>query len=314
MARGDGPLLAPSRVLRASAPDAPVIAHVPHAGTRIAADARATILLDDIALTREQLVMTDWHTDRLFDWVTRRGATAIVFEPSRLVLDPERFLDPAAEPMERVGQGVVYTHTHDGRPLRRPDGALRARWIETLYRPHHALLAQLVTERLDRFDRCLVLDCHSFGSHPLPSEADQAPDRPDVCVGTDDWHTPPTLADALETALRGEGFRVRRDSPFAGALVPLDRYRTDPRVTAVMLEVRRGLYCDETTGTLRPDWPDVAAAIERACVAAGLPFTMAANTPPMTGGPSAAIEPGTANIPPMASDSPSGEVPPILDR
>lgn len=258
--------------------------------------------------------MTDWHTDRLFDWVTGRGATAIVFEPSRLVLDPERFLDPTAEPMERVGQGVVCTHTHDGRPLRHADERLRAHWIETLYRPHHSLLAQLVTDRLDRFDRCLVLDCHSFGTQPLPSEADQAPDRPDVCVGTDDWHTPPMLADALEAALRAEGFRVRRDSPFAGALVPLDRYRTDPRVTAVMLEVRRGVYCDETTSVLRPDWPDVAAAIERACIAAGLPFTLAAGTLSAASDPPTASTPSTTDGPSAVIDPRTAGAPQILDR
>jgi N-formylglutamate amidohydrolase len=243
---------------------------VPHAGTHIPDALRPAILLDDTALARELLLMTDLHTDVLFGWTVERGAVALVNQWSRLVLDPERFADPAAEPMDRVGQGVVYTRASDGRPLRVADPGLRARLIDALYEPWHRELSALVGEQLERHGTCLVLDCHSFGSVPLPSEADQAPDRPDVCVGTDGFHTPTELADALEASLRAEAFTVKRDSPFSGAMVPHDRYRSDRRVRSVMLEVRRGLYCDEATGELLAGWGDVARRIERACLAAGV--------------------------------------------
>jgi N-formylglutamate amidohydrolase len=214
--------------------------------------------------------MTDHHTDALFGWTTRHGATAIVNQWSRLVLDPERFEDPTIEPMERVGQGAVYTRTSDGRPLRDADPVAREVLLERSYRPWHRALASIVGDALAAAGTCLVVDCHSFATIPLPSEADRSPDRPDVCVGTDDQHTPPELADALESALRDEGFRVRRDSPFSGSMVPADRYRTDLRVRSVMLEVRRGIYCDELTGALLPGWTDVARRLEAASVRAGL--------------------------------------------
>lgn len=246
------------------------MAHVPHAGTWIPPDVQATLLLDDAALAHEALVMTDHHTDELFGWLVTLGASALVNQWSRLVLDPERFEDPALEPTERVGQGVVYTRTSDGRPLREPDARERARLVERLYRPWHRALAGLVDEALARDDSCLVLDCHSFSTSPLPSETDRSPDRPDVCVGTDPFHTPSAVADALETALRDQGFRVRRDSPFAGALVPADRYRRDRRVRSVMLEVRRGIYCDEQSGRLLSGWQAVAERLRGAVLGAGL--------------------------------------------
>lgn len=263
-------MTAPFRIDRPVGRASPVVAHVPHAGTRIPATERRALLLDDAGLAHELLVMTDHHTDALFAWVVAQGATALVNQWSRLVMDPERFEDAVQEPMELVGQGVVYTRASDGRALRQGDARARARLVDELYRPWHRALSTLVDEALAAFDACLVLDCHSFGTVPLPSEADQDPGRPDVCVGTDGWHTPPSLADALEAALRAEGFVVRRDSPFAGALVPAEHHRRDPRVRAVMLEVRRGLYCDETTGDLLPGWRDVARRLERASVAAGL--------------------------------------------
>ena len=103
---------------------------------------------------------------------------------------------------------------------------------------------------------------------PLPSEADQDPDRPDVCLGTDPFHTPAALVDALRSALAHEGFRVAVDRPFSGSLVPLRWYGTDPRVTSVMLEIRRGTYMDEATGEPRPAFDDVAARLRRAVTAA----------------------------------------------
>jgi N-formylglutamate amidohydrolase len=243
---------------------------VPHAGTWIPPDLRADLLVDDGDLAHELLVMTDHHADSLFGWLACHGATALVNQWSRLVLDPERFEDPGRESMERVGQGVVYTRTADGRVLRGDDAAERQRLVELLYRPWHEMLSRLVDEALTTWDECLVVDCHSFGTLPLPSEADRSPDRPDVCVGTDPFHTPDALAEALEQALRAQGFRVRRDSPFSGALVPAERYRQDRRVRSVMLEVRRGLYCDEAPGELLRAWRDVAARLERACLDAGL--------------------------------------------
>jgi N-formylglutamate deformylase len=251
-------------------PAIPVIAHVPHAGTWIPPEVRAGILLDDADLGHELLVMTDHHTDVLFGWTVRHGASALVNQWSRLVLDPERFEDPALEPMEQVGQGAVYTGTSDGRPLRHPDAVERAALMERLYHPWHRELATLVTEAIESAGTCQIIDCHSFATLPLATEADQAPGRPDVCVGTDEHHTPSEIAEALVSALRTQGFSVRRDTPFSGAMVPADRYQRDLRVRSVMLEVRRGLYCDEATGELLPGWGDVSARLERACVGAGL--------------------------------------------
>jgi len=253
-------------------PDAalPVLAHIPHASTFIPDDQRAAIVLDEHALAREVLRMTDWHTDRLFSWTVGQGATALINRRSRLVVDPERFADAALEPMEEQGQGAVYTRTSDGAVLRVDDPTARGHTIATLFEPYHQALSTLVAERLERTGRCAILDCHSFATRPLPTELDQSPDRPDICIGTDPYHTPPALALAMERACAAEGFRVKRDSPFDGAIVPLDRYRSDMRVVSVMVEVRRGLYCDESTGEPSTAFDSVRSAIERAVLAAGL--------------------------------------------
>jgi N-formylglutamate amidohydrolase len=246
----------------------PLVAHVPHVSTFIPPEARELILLTDAALGRELARMTDWHTEDLFSWVLDLGGSMFVNRVSRLVMDPERFADDADEPMSRVGQGVVYTKTADGEPLSRIDPSERERRVRDLYWPYHAALTELVASILDESGRCTILDCHSFPSIPLPSEKDKAPDRPDICIGTDEYHTPPALADVLEQSLAREGFRVGRNSPFGGSLVPLRYWRKDPRVTSVMIEVRRDLYCDEATGERAAGYNGVREAVRRGVAAA----------------------------------------------
>lgn len=254
----------PFRIVPPVGPRAPIVAHVPHASTTVPDEYRRQILLDDAALAQELLRMTDWHTDRLFAGVRKLGATQFVNELSRLVVDPEQFADDAHEPGAAAGQGAVYTRTSDRAELRRLSESEREALIDRVYLPYHQALTELVSGVLDEFGRCLILDCHSFGSVPLPSEADQRPDRPEICIGTDAFHTPAALSDAFVSAFRGEGFSVEKDRPFTGALVPLRWYATDPRVSAVMVEVRRDVYCDEATGEPLSQFDEVRAAVSRA--------------------------------------------------
>jgi len=241
----------------------PIVAHIPHASTAIPPQVRSRLLLGDAALERELVRMTDWHTDALFAFAGRLGATRLVNGVSRLVVDPERFADDAEEPMAAVGQGAVYTRASDGSPLRELVGGERDALLAAYFLPYHADLERLVGERLAADGRCLVLDCHSFATRPLPSEPDQGPDRPDVCVGTDAFHTPASLAAALVDRLSAEGLAVAVDRPFAGTIVPLSAYRLDRRVASVMVEVRRGLYCDESTGEPLPRFGEVGARLAR---------------------------------------------------
>jgi N-formylglutamate amidohydrolase len=241
----------------------PLIAHVPHASTFIPQAARDRMLLDDVGLQRELVRTTDWHTEDLFSWVLGLEGSMFVNRVSRLVTDPERFANDCDEPMSRVGQGVVYTKTAEGEPLSRIDSAERARRIRELYEPYHEALTDLVASMLGEFGECTIIDCHSFSTVPLPSETNQVTDRPDVCIGTDGFHTPEPLARALERALARGGFRVALDAPFAGALVPLRYWQKDARVTSVMIEVRRGLYCDEATGKRAHEFDAVREALRR---------------------------------------------------
>jgi len=211
-----------------------VILHVPHSSTVIPNGCQ--FLLTESQLTLELDKLTDHHTETLFNCA---AAAKIVFPVSRLVVDPERFIQ---DPMESVGMGVVYTRTADGEALRDISDIDRAALIDTYYHPHHTALTRMVDDCLEQHDRCLIIDCHSFPAQPLPYELDR--NRPGICIGTDTYHTSAELRDCLSAAFEASGYLVAIDSPFSGTIVPLKHYRNDRRVSSVMIEVNRSLYAD----------------------------------------------------------------------
>jgi N-formylglutamate amidohydrolase len=246
-----------------------VVLHVPHDSTAVPANVRSQFLLDDAELGRELDRMTDHLTLAIFS--DPSSDAVIVRSPvSRLVVDVERFPNDVDEPMAARGMGAVYTATSQMTPLRRPLGAgEREALMQAYYRPHHAMLEAAVAAAIDRHGRCLVIDCHSFPRTRLPYEmADSSKARPDICIGTDDFHTSDELAQAFSAAFGNAGWRLSLNYPFAGALVPASSYRRDARVGAVMVEVNRGLYLREVEATPSADFQDVARRIRQCCVEA----------------------------------------------
>jgi len=209
-----------------------VILHVPHSSTFVPNDCQFLLSASSLAMEIEKL--TDHHTHKLFDC---DGASKLVFPVSRLVVDPERFID---DPMESVGMGVVYTHTTDGDPLRAISEIDRLALINSYYHPHHTALTRMADECLEKHNQCLIIDCHSFPAQPLPYESDK--NRPDICIGTDSYHTSTELKNCLLKVFETSGYRVAIDSPFSGTIVPLKHYHKDKRVASVMIEVNRSLY------------------------------------------------------------------------
>jgi N-formylglutamate amidohydrolase len=120
-----------------------------------------------------------------------------------------------------------------------------------------------VSDVVTELGRCLIIDCHSFPSVALPYELDQREERADFCIGTDAFHTPAVIRDAMVTAVKEAGYSVAVDAPFAGALVPLSCYRNNDRVLSVMIEVNRRLYMNEQSGRRSPYFDQVCAAVAR---------------------------------------------------
>lgn len=248
----------PSFDLLPGAARSPVILHVPHSAREIPAEVRAGIVLEDAALERELDHIVDAHTAELAEEAARLSRVVpwrFVNRLSRLVVDPERFPDEREE-MLAVGMGAVYTkttHREDLRPADADPGPLIARW----FRPYARAMTDAVAQRLAVTGRAVVIDVHSYPSAPLPYELHGEGPRPPVCLGTDSFHTPPELLAAAREVF-GE---VGLDSPFSGTYVPLEFYGRDPRVSALMVEIRRDTYMTEPGGPAGPGLRELAQAL-----------------------------------------------------
>jgi N-formylglutamate amidohydrolase len=240
-----------------------VVFHVPHDSTHIPADVRHQFSLDDAQLEHELLEMTDHKTLELFASGVALGQ--VIRAPvSRLVLDVERFEHDQFEPMALRGMGAVYTKTHDGQTLRHPlTDSQRQKLLEDWYRPHHAALTVATQTALHASGLAVIIDCHSFPAMPLPYEVDQTARRAQICIGTDAFHTPATLAQFLSDALAIAGYEVGLDSPFSGSMVPTAYFKKDRRVISVMLEVRRDLYLLEQSGSPNTEFERISAEIRQ---------------------------------------------------
>jgi N-formylglutamate amidohydrolase len=94
-----------------------LIYHIPHASVVVPPEWRKTIIVSDHDLRCELLQMTDRYTDDIFSHTASKEDTIVEFPISRLVVDPERFVDGHQEIMSQRGMGVVYLQRHDGTPL-----------------------------------------------------------------------------------------------------------------------------------------------------------------------------------------------------
>ncbi|MEU3300170.1 N-formylglutamate amidohydrolase [Streptomyces sp. NPDC006678] len=241
--------------------ESPVILHVPHSSRVIPEPVRHGIRLDDQELRRELDHITDAHTAEL----AADAADVADVRPwrfvnslSRLVVDPERFPDEREE-MLAVGMGAVYTRTTHREALRPADTDPQP-LIDRYFHPYADAMTAAVSGRLDAVGRAVVIDVHSYPTRPLPYELHGDGPRPPICLGTDAFHTPPGLLAAAERAFAGFG-GTGLDSPFAGTYVPLEFYGKDPRVSALMIEIRRDVYMEEPGGPAGPGLVRLAAAL-----------------------------------------------------
>lgn len=239
-----------------------VVFHVPHDSIEIPQWVVEHYVVSDDELAEELIKMTDHFTLDLFVPIglVSQSVRASV---SRLVVDVERFEDDSQEAMAQIGMGCVYKSKSDLKILRGDIAeGVRQRLIEEYYFPHHQRLEASVDKCLQVHGRCLVVDCHSFPSKALPYEGvDVDAYRPDICIGSDEFHSPKQLIEANVIEFQCAGWSVRVNDPFAGALVPASKYKLDNRVSSIMVEVNRALYMDEKIGMKLDCFSEVQAKV-----------------------------------------------------
>jgi N-formylglutamate amidohydrolase len=248
---------------------APLVFDSPHSGAHYPADFLAASRLDPLTLRRSE----DAFVDELFLPCVALGA------PLLRARFPRAFLDVNREPYEldphmfegplpdyantrslRVAAGLgaiprVVGDTQAIYTARIPVAEGLAR-IAAFHHPYHQRLAGLLDRTRAQFGLAILVDCHS-----MPSTLAEA-GALDVVLGdrfgasAADW-----VVESLESALVEQGYRVRRNKPYAGGYIT-ERYGA-PAIGrhAVQIEVNRALYMDERRMVKLERATDLAAAL-----------------------------------------------------
>ena len=238
-----------------------IVLHIPHASKHIPNEYIKYFTLSKKDLEIELLKMTDHFTDELFD-VSSDNIHQLKFPISRLLVDVERFEKDELEPMSKVGMGCVYEKTHDGNSLKNVAN-IKDELIYKFYKKHHEHFIEIVDKKLIENNKVLIIDCHSFPKHPLPYELNQAMDRPEICIGTDSFHTSEKIKKSFGQLFEDLNFTVKYNEPFKGSIVPLKFYNKEIRVQSIMIEVRRDIYMNEQSGEMNSNFYNIKSVLEK---------------------------------------------------
>jgi N-formylglutamate amidohydrolase len=254
--RSEAELDPPFEILEPIEWRSPVVFNSPHSGRVYPPAFLAAARLDLATLRRSE----DSFVDELFAGVVRRGHPLMRAHFPRCYVDVNREpyeLDPrmfdgrlpsfANTRSMRVagGLGTVARVVGEAQEIyhERLPVSEALRRIEGLYKPYHRALRRLMSGIHRDFGAAVLVDCHS-----MPSAVGAKDDRPraDIVIG-DRYGTScvGAVADTMEETLRGLGYSVNRNKPYAGGFITEHYGNPASGLHSVQLEVNRALYMDE---------------------------------------------------------------------
>lgn len=96
-----------------------------------------------------------------------------------------------------------------------------------------------------KYNKAIIIDCHSFSDVPFKTDPDKTANRPDICLGIDEFHTPDNLIDFIMNKFTDLHYSVKINSPYSGTLIPLGYYKKNTNVMGIMIEINRKIYLND---------------------------------------------------------------------
>lgn len=225
-----------------SAGKLPLLLSIPHAGTALTPEVKAG--LSDAA---KGLPDTDWHIPQLYEFAREMGASVLVGNYSRFVIDLNR--PPDNQALYTTATTGLYPETlFDGTPTFKPGmtptAAQRAGYLQNIWQPYHDQL-RLELERIRRqFGYALLFDAHSIASRvPRLFEGQ----LPDLNLGTNDGGScSPEIAGHLTAVCDDQSrFSWVINGRFKGGYITRAYGKPAENQHAVQLELAQCNYMDE---------------------------------------------------------------------
>ena len=237
---------------------APLLISMPHVGTQIPDALRDGY--DPRALAVED---TDWHLETLYGFADALGASVLVPEYSRYVIDLNRPPDDTPMYPGASNTELCPTRFFTGDPLyrpgREPDPAQRRQRLATYWQPYHDALRGEIDRLRQIHGRLLLWEAHSIRSE-IPWLFDGK--LPDLNFGTAEGRS---AADGILAAIRSglagsDDVTVAFNGRFKGGYITRHYGAPQHDVHAVQLEMCQCLYMNESAPFGYR--PDLAARIQ----------------------------------------------------
>lgn len=244
-----------------AAPPTPLVFASPHSGRLYPDDMMSAAALDAVSIRRSE----DAFVDDLIAGAVGHGAALITAGFARAYIDLNRepfeldasmFADELPEfarartARVAAGLGAIARVVSEGQEIYRRKltfAEAQAR-IEGAHRPYHDALAGLIAEAQAAHGFAILVDWHS-----MPAAAARAGtrDRPSDMVLGDRFGAAcaGVLPTRVERELEALGYRVARNTPYAGGYTTEHYGQPGRRVHALQVEMNRALYLDEATLT-----------------------------------------------------------------
>lgn len=221
----------------------PLLISVPHAGRVVPENISARM-----TAAGRGIPDTDWDVEKLYEFVAAMGASMVVANYSRYVVDLNRSIDDGVLYPDQVVTGLCPQKTFSGDVIYREGGVdadETAARVEKYWQPYHDRILATLSDMRAEYGFALLWDAHSIPS-VVPRLFDG--ELPILNLGSNNGAScRSAIESAVAAVTNASPYSSVSNGRFTGGFIT--RHYGDPKnnVHALQLEIAQRAYMDEET-------------------------------------------------------------------
>ena len=232
-----------SEVFTFAAGSTPLLISVPHDGRQLPDEQRSRMTAAGVNIPD-----TDWHVAKLYEFAANIGASVLVANYSRYVVDLNRSADDEVLYPGQLVTGLCPEQTFAGDPIYIEGGVNeveRESRVQRYWRPYHDKIGETLAELRQQHGFAVLWDAHSIPS-VVPGLFDG--ELPALSLGSNDGKSCSNRAQDAVAAIAAESdYSSVVNGRFKGGFITRHYGVPETGTHALQLELAQRCYMDETT-------------------------------------------------------------------